>query len=81
MTIETKFNIGDEVWVNVISWEGDYPRLVKVCFIECLIFKNNIDGETSNAIMYQVEGLDYHSHDKFHEFECFPTKKELLKSL
>lgn len=81
MTIETKYNIGDEVWVNVTSWKGDYPRLVKVCFIDCLIYKNMIGGEVANAIIYRVEGLDNDSHDKFHEFECFPTKEELLKSL
>ena len=80
MKIETKYNIGDEVWVNVEDWDGDHPSLVKVIFIDCLIFEN-IEGEVANAIIYQVEGLDYHKHPKFHEYECFPTKEDLLKSL
>ena len=80
MTIETKYNIGDEVWIKIESWEGDYPRLATIEFINCLIFTNT-DGKVGKAIIYTVKGFDRYIHNKFHEFECFPTKEELLKSL
>lgn len=72
MTIETKYNIGDEVWamlcdepvscrVNAIkSFRSDTHR-----FIECYLVPN--------------DGSSYGFHEK--ENKIFPTKEELLKSL
>lgn len=80
MTIETRYNIGDEVWVKVENWDGDHPKEVTINFIDCLIFTAT-DGKVGKAIIYNVEGLDRNSENRFHEFELFHTKEELLKSL
>ena len=80
MIIETKYDIGDEVWVKVENWDGDHLESVTINWIDCLIFTAT-DGKVGKAIIYTVEGLDRNSGNRFHEFECFPTKEELLKSL
>lgn len=70
MTIETKYNIGDEVWTINSMRE---PIIVKVLRITIIskansthIDYNVFDGECS---MYREEII------------LFPTKEELLKSL
>lgn len=65
MTIETKYNIGDEVWV---MYNGK-PHLWKIDKI--------LTGFSKYAwhIQYRFSCLYFHEH------ECFPTKEELLKSL
>ena len=70
MTIETKYNIGDEVWFDSL----DFDKSAKICHIIINVF---IDGYTS--IEYGLENRGYYW--KRNEHEIFPTKEELLKSL
>ncbi len=72
MTIETKYNIGDEVWVEY------YMKPTKMV-VESLLFVKDAEIE---KIMYSVVNPDdrreFYDAD---ESEIFPTKEELLKSL
>lgn len=70
MTIETKYNIGDEVWINSLG------HLIKGKVGEINI-SVLIDG--SVPIIYSIEhsGCFFERHDD----AIFPTKEELLKSL
>ena len=71
MTIETKYNIGDEVWVNV--YDKPYSFIVKGIRLVCDKFRKRITyallEEGGDTLIY----LD--------EKELYPTKEELLKSL
>ena len=71
MTIETKYNIGDEVWANVLN--EPYNFIVKGIKFVCDRFHKRITytllEEGGDTLIY----LD--------ENELFPTKEELLKSL
>ena len=68
MKIETKYNIGDEVWVN----DNGTPRKSKVKWIEVLALE--LFGTT---IKYQV--LSY--EPPIREALVFASEEELLKSL
>jgi hypothetical protein len=72
MTIETKYNIGQEVWVE---WFTTPTKMV----VEALLF---VKDRGIEKIMYSVVNPDdrreFYDAD---EFELFPTKEELLKSL
>ena len=71
MTIETKYNVGDEVWVSV---KGE-PTQGKVRGIDVHIGKmgDTIYGRvTYDVISYEMP---------YNESAVFPTKEELLKSL
>lgn len=65
MTIETKYNIGDEVWCQTRTDVG----CAKIDSIE-------IDGK---CLIYYLEGEDIEGW--YFEYELFPTKEELLNSL
>ena len=71
MTIETKYNIGDEVWIMVRG--------------ECYQLK--VVGIRTNSLKYYKSIEYFVSEDgdelsfTFGESELFPTKEELLKSL
>ena len=67
MTIETKYNIGDEVWFR--GYKGIYQD--KIFHIHINI---NCDGEIQ--INYELWGYTIKEESKL-----FPTKEELLKSL
>lgn len=73
MTIETKFNIADEVWFKRGA--------------ECLqgrisaIHTSLRTGETIPIIEYNVIWGDGFYHDHMIERELYPTKEELFKSL
>ena len=71
MTNETKYNIGDEVWVNVLDEPCNF--IVKGIRFVCDRFHKRIVytvlEEGGEVLIY----LD--------EQELFPTKEELLKSL
>jgi hypothetical protein len=71
MTIETKYNMGDEVWIADIFLE---PIKVKVYGIFAEVKDNNV------LIDYHV-GLDKNGSVLRKEELVFPTKEELLKSL
>ena len=68
MKIETKYDIGQEVWVN----DNGTPRKCRVKYIEVLALE--LMGTT---IKYKV--LSY--EPPIRESLVFPTKEELLKSL
>ena len=70
MTIETKFDIGQEVWFIL----GNKAR------------QGIILGITFNKVGHTLIGYHYNvqvgvSHGSFNESDLFPTKEELLKSL
>lgn len=72
MKIETKYNIGDEVWVE---WLTIPIKMV----VESLLFVKDAEFE---KIMYCVVNPD--DRREFFdaaESDLFPTKEELLKSL
>lgn len=72
MTIETKHNIGDEVWVQ---WLTRPTKMV----VESIEFKKDAYTE---CIWYFVVNPN-NRQDCYYANECelFPTKEELLKSL
>ncbi len=70
MKIETKYNIGDEVWVFLVG----KPKKRKV---------GRIDTTTIGSyqrIIYFINN-ECHKPTIFYEYQLFPTKEELLKSL
>jgi hypothetical protein len=70
MTIETKYNIGDEVWL--MAW--GIPRRGRVWKITTMSYDS---GETEEFyILFGDDGVFSSNRD-----EIFPTKEELLKSL
>ena len=71
MTIETKYNIGDEVWCIA----HDRVRCLKVQSIQIGITRNT-------RILYGFNtGEALVQHINIYEDFLFPTKEELLKSL
>jgi hypothetical protein len=66
MTIETKYNIGDEVWCQTRTDVG----CAKIDSIEII---------DSICPIYYLEGEDIGGW--YLEYELFPTKEELIKSL
>jgi hypothetical protein len=71
MTIETKYNIGDEVWFM-------NENKVYVSFIEDVRVKRN---SKNTKIEYMVESMQKKDFGLKKEQDLFPTKEELLKSL
>lgn len=71
MTIETKYNVGDEVWVMCDS----KPTKGKAKWIDIHI--GRLGEEQIIEIRYQVLSYD----TPYSEGLVFPTKEELLKSL
>lgn len=70
MTVETKYNIGDEVWFIL----GNKARQGKIL------------GITFTKVEYTLISYYYNiqvgpSHGFFIESDLYPTKEELLKSL
>lgn len=68
MIIQTKYNIGDEVWFTSFK----YPRRARVCGMSIYITKC---GEIS--FVYSLNDKDVYWHKL--EQLLFPTKEELLK--
>ena len=70
MTIETKYNIGDEVWgaAHEEVWSGVITNII------------TYHSFGRNAIEYRVF-VEEEMHFTFKESDLFPTKEELLKSL
>lgn len=71
MTIETKYNIGDEVWASF----DEIPMLCKIKGIEV------IEVEGFLMVGYSVSARDERIFGSRFSYELFPTKKELIKSL
>lgn len=70
MTIETKYNIGDEVWLMVLGT----PEKVVIKTMTIWVF-----GDGDVELKYAVEKSGFW-HQRY-ESQLFPTKEELLKSL
>ena len=68
MTIETKYNIGGEVWAKL----ADVPMLCKVVDIKMIG-----DGQ----YIYIISSIDERVFATRLSRYLFPTKEELLKSL
>ena len=66
MTIETKYNIGDEVWIMSDN------RPITLRIIRMTIFYDDVKTE----VLYRTTCGKY-----LNEQDLFPTKEELLKSL
>ena len=70
MKIETKYNIGQEVWFKYLG----YNKCATIFAINIIVFDDN-DADI---------GYKLSKHGSFYEcaeYELFPTKEELLKSL
>ena len=72
MTIETKYNIGDEVW-------GEWYREIAMFKVKsiCII----VVGIKPSILYDLVDTQDYTNGASMTEECLFPTKEELLKSL
>ena len=70
MTIETKYNIGDEVFLLIRNKVERYP------IVDIRIDVNYKRTNTGYRLQTQAGHTEYYSED-----ELFPTKEELLKSL
>lgn len=77
MTIETKYNIGDEVWA-VIENRVQCLRIEGVAI-------NTLDetfDESGKLVSYRLRIKYYFGDgDWVNEVNCFSTKEELIKSL
>lgn len=71
MTIETMYNIGDEVWMMLL----DSPEEFVITGIEYTHHRIFIGCE------YYIKSTDCEYEVKIPEELLFPTKEELLKSL
>lgn len=77
MTIETKYNIGDEVWVR-----GNYGKGIIQCEVQDLR-ATAVFLDTTPTIEYTLRYCNKGKLKLLHRLEenVFPTKAELLKSL
>ena len=69
MTIETKYNIGDEVWIQY----NMMPEKMIITHINCYCRKRGTLKTEIRYVLNNVLSVD--------ERVLFPTKEELLKSL
>lgn len=75
MTIETKYNIGDEVWFI----KDNKVQSLKITQLNVLM---NLLPKTDGHGCEIVQVVDYSDRKTvLAEYECFSTKEELLKSL
>lgn len=83
MTIETKYNVGQEVWI--VFCNNGVAGIVKcsVTDIEIKQFKSRAIIKYSLDAITEVQSdvVKYEIPDKYYEDYVFPTKEELLKSL
>lgn len=70
MTIETKYNIGDEVWFMALS----KPKKGEIGTISIWVLG---DGDVELKYAVEKSGFWYHRYEN----QLYPTKEELLKSL
>lgn len=75
MTIETKYNIGDEVWFLA-------QNAVWNCKVDGIYISIREDIQEDNRIVYEFcNNNAYGGVFSVYEKALFPTKEELLKSL
>ena len=72
MTLETKYNIGQEVWGE---WYMEIEKF-KVKGISIIV-----EGNKTSILYDLVDTQDYTNEASMPEEYLFPTKEELLKSL
>ena len=70
MKIETKYNIGDEVWF--LSYNS--PRKARICVMSIYV-----QNSSEITILYSLNEKELYWHKN--EQDLFATKEELLKSL
>ena len=72
MTIETKYNIGDEVW-------GEWYMEIAMFKVKgiCII----VEGIKTSILYDLIDTQDYTNEASMTEEYLFPTKEELLKRL
>lgn len=82
MAIETKYNIGDEVWVMY----NNKPTCLTIAAMDIRLHQKQLwviyyvePYEIDPLKMSNVEYIPYNR--AFYEKDVFPTKEELLKSL
>ena len=75
MTIETKYDIGDDVWIM----QRNKPVRVEVRDIEISRFQNDGMVVIRNRIVYHMVGDS--ANTGYHEEELYPTKEALIQSL
>lgn len=76
MTIETKYNIGDEVF----TLYDNRVTTLKIWGIDINI-EEGFDGQYTLPTKVKIVYYDFGKHHSFDEQSVFPTKEELLKSL
>jgi hypothetical protein len=83
MTIEAKYNVGQEVWT--VFCENGVAGIIKcsVTDIEIKQFKSRAFIKYSLKAITEVQSdvVECEIPDKYYEEYVFPTKEELLKSL
>lgn len=77
MTIETKYNIGDEVWVIV----ENRAQCLRIEGVAVSTLSETFD-ESGKLISYRIR-INYYLGDGYwvNDSDCFPTKEELIRSL
>ena len=75
MTIETKYNIGDEVWVK------DDKGKIRHSIIHAIQYGIWDDYYGAEVDLGYCLEFPIGERSWYGENECFPTKEELLKSL
>lgn len=77
MTIETKYNIGDKVWLI-------FENIAQCMRIEGVMLNTlgEIFDESGKLVSYRVRIKYYLGGGEWvNDIDCFPTKEELIKSL
>lgn len=76
MKIETKYDIGQEVWVML----DNKPQCMKIWGVNVNI-QEGFDGQYTLPDKTNIEYYNWGKHHIIAEEYLFPTKEELLKSL
>lgn len=76
MTIETKFNPGDSVWVM----KNNKPYQFKVSKMDIVVFQDSTIREMYIDYIRSVTSLDTSKNITYMADECFATKRDLLNS-
>ena len=77
MTIETKYDIGDEVWAIV----ENRAQCLRIEGVAVSTLAETFD-ESGKLISYRISIKYYFGDGEWaNDIDCYPTKEELLKSL
>jgi hypothetical protein len=77
MTIETKYNIGDEVWAII----EDRAQCLRIDGVAINTLDETFD-KSGKLVSYRLR-IKYYFEDGIwvNDLDCFPTKEELINSL